>query len=227
MNNGNHKRLLGAILTAPILLFGAGVACAVETLDITPSELDPLPQDWQVLVDPGFEVEEGEDFRIRADAYKRYDELEQLFSETLAEKVDLAPGPWELLPNIHYFRMLLTRAALHGELACERNRRCKLEAAGLVVPNGSGPDPTCTDTDWCNRQHGDTVSTCNVILTTECPFPLGRLCRKYRQEAYDACMKTANCQLGCCLDGCRGTNCAAWVLGQTTEQCVECNLSPM
>ena len=200
MDDGNHK-LLRTVLIAPILLFGIGAACAEEALAVTPSEQDPLPQDWQGLAEPSFEVEEGEDFRVRADAYKRYDELEQMLSKTLAEKVDLAPGLWELLPNIHYFRMLLTRTTLQGELACERNRRCRMEAASSAHPNGSEPDPSCTDADLCNQQHAKTVSTCHAILAEECRFPLGQLCRKYRQAAHDMCMSIAECQHGCCSNG--------------------------
>lgn len=224
MDAGNHK-LLRTVLIAPILLFGMGAAYAEETLGDTPSEQEPLAQDWQGLAAPGFEVEEGEDFRIRADAYKRYDELEQAFSETLAETVDLAPGLWELLPNIHYFRMLLTRTALQGELACERNRRCKMEAASSAYADGSEPDPTCTDVDWCNQQHGKALSTCNAILAEECRFPLGQLCRKYRQETHDMCMSIAECQHGCCSNGCGATNCAERISGRSDEQCTNCDPS--
>ena len=225
MGNGNRKRLPGAILIAPILLLCSAAAWGEEALGTTPSERHPLPQDWQGLATPGFEVEEGENFRIRADAYKRYDELEQVFSETLAEKVDLAPGLWELLPNIHYLRMLLTRTAMQGELACERNRQCKMQAASSAPPNDSEPDPACTDTDWCAQQHGEAVSTCKAILAEECHFPLGQLCRRYRQEAHDVCMSIAECQHGCCSDGCGATNCAEWIRERTDEQCTNCNPS--
>ncbi len=218
MDDGNHK-LLRTFLIAPILLFGMGAVCAEETLGDTSSGQDPLPQDWHGLAEPNFEVEEGEDFRIRADAYKRYDELEQVFSETLAEKVDLEPGLWELLPNIHYFRTLLTRTALQGELACERNRRCGMQAASSALRNGSEPEPACTDADRCGQQHGKTGSTCNEILAAECRFPLGQLCMKYRQEAHDLCMNIAECQHDCCLDGCGATNCAEWIRGRSDEHC--------
>lgn len=226
MDNSNRKRLL-AVLIAPVMLFALAANCANRQApgDVLPGE-QPSRLDWDGLAHP-YDVEEGEDFDARAGTFGRYDELERMFSETLAEEVELRPGLWELLPNIHYFRMLLTQATLHGELACEDNRMCKLEAAGPVLPSSDGANPQCGDANWCNRQHTETVSTCNVILNTECRFPLGRLCRKYQQQAYELCMKVADCQLSCCLDGCSGVNCASWAGGSSDQARVNCNMSPL
>lgn len=227
MNNGNYKRLVAVFLIAPITLFGVAATCATGHPSTVLPEEHPNRSDWEGLVGPGFQVEDGEDFDVRARAFMRYDELEQVFSEALAAEVELDPGLWELLPNIHYFRMLLTQATLHGELACEDNRRCKLEAAGLAFPSSNGSNPLCGDARWCNRQHAETMSTCDVILEGECVLPLRPLCRKYAQKAYDLCKKVADCQLGCCMDGCSGTNCANWAVGNSDQACVNCNMSPM
>ena len=228
MNNGKCKRLLTVLLIAPIALFGVAATCANGQAPTVAAPVEhPNRSDWEGLAGPNFEVEDGEDFDTRARAFMRYDELERVFSQALAEEMELESGLWELLPTIHYFRMLLTQATLHGELACEDNRRCKLEAAGLAFPSGDGANPLCGDARWCNRQHSETVSTCDVIREGECVFPLGPACRRYAQKAYDLCMKVANCQLGCCLDGCSGTNCANWAVGNSDQPCVNCNMSPM
>lgn len=173
---------------------------------------------------PGVEIEEGEALQAALDHNERFMALEQTISSALQRAVGVDPtGPalWELHPGILYSRMVLTQAVLNGEVACEEHRQCELVKAGLLPATDDNAAP-CRWTQSCDRQHIDTLSTCNAILAMRCRFPVGALCRKYRQAAYNLCRDVADCQLACCTSSCSGANCAARTAnGKIGEQCAD------
>ena len=174
----------------------------------------------------GVEVEQGEALRAALAHNERFSALYETFSESLAKTAGVEDPPplsfWELHPGILYAALVLVQAAINGEVACEERRQCELVKAGLLQPTDDQAAP-CRWAQPCDRQHLETLSTCNAILATRCRFPAGALCQKYRQAAYNLCRDVADCQLACCAGACSGANCAAWATnGRTGEKCSNC-----
>lgn len=214
----------GKALAALVLAIGM-TGCAATDKSGTTRSLADERAELQRTFGPNVEIEAGEALQAALAHSERFNELDGVFSEALAKGagVDAAPPSlWELHPGILYARLVLIQAALNGEVASKARRQCELVKAGELRPKNDQAAP-CDRAQSCDRQHFETLSTCHAILATQCRFPAGALCRKYRQTAYNLCREVADCQLACCLGSCNATNCAAWAAdSETSAQCPNC-----
>ncbi len=234
MENRNVKLLLAALVVALFvpedlwlghgLRFGPAFADDPRQERGTEQRSERERDYWMDAFGPAVALENGEDLEARLDHIQRYEELDGIFSEALAREAGLeSPGLWELHPDIHFFRTVLTQTALNGEAACDDRRKCAaLEASGLA-PTTTIEVAACSWTQSCERQHIETMSSCAEILNSRCRSVAEVFCRRMRRQAYDLCVDVASCQLDCCLGYCSGTNCATWAANDKTGvKCTDC-----
>lgn len=221
----------GKALAALALAIGM-TGCAATDRSGTTQSLADERAELQRTFGPTVEIEAGEALQAALAHSERFNELDGVFSEALAKGagVDAAPPSlWELHPGILYARLVLIQAALNGEVASKVRRQCELVKAGEWRPKND-QSARCDWAQSCDRQHLETLSTCHATLATQCRFPAGALCRKYRQTAYNLCRDVADCQLACCLGSCNATNCAARAatgkIGEQGANCPTCAATP-
>ena len=172
-----------------------------------------------IIPDPVLELDAETLDKIDADIV-RWDELDEIFTAALAERTNLRRGRWEGFPEVFFFRVLLVQTALNGERTCEGRQRCAELDAGAPFDSATS---YCSP-EACDKQHVETMATCQVILEQDCPeLPvLRQKCEELRQSAYGICIATADCQLNCCNRSCSGVNCARWATGEQVQPCTNC-----
>lgn len=151
---------------------------------------------------------------------KRHAELDELVSASMVEALGMprtATNIWLMTPDPTYFRAVLVNGILRGEIGGERCLLCAKVRAGLLPPQ-PGIGLNCDPAAMCNRQHEETMGSCQAILDNERIVVLEPACTILRKWAYRKCADAASCQLECCVQSCSGANCANWVANGRAAQ---------